>query len=412
MTPWVPVVTSLESDPRLRVVSRAARGVLLHLLLRADALGAIPYVNHHDGPGTIGVIAWAERDGDPGLAVASEVQQLVAVGLLRLDDAARVLTLRVETPRFSEPVAQVQEAGEGEEGAALRAAVNRLAALWSKRKLKTQEERLTWLASPSGQEALARLGLTQEQGASLTSRAGRRGGRFGLDRPAHGDNGLSSHGHNHGDNVVTETVTTTVTTDSLSPAPPLSENTKRNNTDTHAPERARAVTTHGDNQPATTATTHGANSPLCGTEERVGLHPAEVVSTLRARCPSGVLLLGTDSRVLRDLGVVVRELAAREHEPVGLPAYRTLAEWYAAGGLAWRRAPLALRDLCAPGVLSEHVEQALAWDRRGRPRIAPPSTATPARGQRQRPAAPATAEDFARDALEPDPLIAIARGDL
>ena len=170
------------------------------------------------------------------------------------------------------------------------------------------------------------------------------------------------------------------------------------------PSRPVPVSPNGDTH--TARVRDGERAP---TVEHQGLRAEELIAALRSRARGTVLTAGGgDSRVALELQRAVTALAVG---PLGATRgdLDTLADWYAAGALAWRTTrPLSVRDLAAPGVLAEHVEQALAWHRAGRPRIthgAAPSTARPQGASRRVGPAPASSsDDFAAEAGKADPL--------
>ena len=148
-------------------------------------------------------------------------------------------------------------------------------------------------------------------------------------------------------------------------------------------------------------------SPRAGAREALGLTGDDLVTALRARGGGKVLLAGAgDSTVAVALQHAVTALAVGPLR-ADLAALDTLADWYAAGGQAWRAQPLGLRELASkPGQLAEHLETALAWHRSGRPDPATtrnpspapaPTGGRPARPTKLRPAPCSPREAFADD---------------
>lgn len=173
------------------------------------------------------------------------------------------------------------------------------------------------------------------------------------------------------------------------------------------PDPSRPVPVSPDGDTHTARVRDGERAP---TVEHQGLRAEELIAALRSRAKGTVLTAGGgDSRVAVELQRAVTALAVG---PLGATRadLDTLADWYAAGALAWRTTrPLSVRDLAAPGVLAEHVEQALAWHRAGRPSLARGSTHStpPTRPNGTRRVGPAPASstaDFAAEANAPDPL--------
>lgn len=98
-----------------------------------------------------------------------------------------------------------------------------------------------------------------------------------------------------------------------------------------------------------------------------------LVWALRARAAGAPrVLLGAsgDPRVLLALGEALDGLS---RGPLGAATgiHEVLGDWLVAGSQGWREVgrELGVRELCQPGKLAELVEQALAWDAAGRPRI-------------------------------------------
>ena len=96
MTWWVPFPFDFLADPRVKVLSLAARGVLASLIVQARGGDRVPYVNHHDAVGTVAVIALREgAPADAQAAVGAEVDALRRADLLSWDDTARELRLHL-----------------------------------------------------------------------------------------------------------------------------------------------------------------------------------------------------------------------------------------------------------------------------------------------------------------------------
>lgn len=94
---WMPLPYTLgRGDEDVRVISRSAFGVYVQLLLSAHARGTIdhmPFVNHHDGLGTIGVVAMREGDLAGGESVREDVDDLIDAGYVTIDETARAIRL-------------------------------------------------------------------------------------------------------------------------------------------------------------------------------------------------------------------------------------------------------------------------------------------------------------------------------
>lgn len=120
---WVPFPVALLSDPRVRAVSLAARGVLASLVVQAEGGAVLPYVAGHGAEGTVALVALREgAPASPGEAVGSEVWELQKVGLLSWDDEARELRLHLSAEASqrqpSAPRAAPAAGGSAPEGGA------------------------------------------------------------------------------------------------------------------------------------------------------------------------------------------------------------------------------------------------------------------------------------------------------
>mgnify|MGYP007089695860 CR=1 FL=1 len=389
----------LRADARVRVLSRAAFSLLMRLVLEARGDGAVPFINHHDGPASVAAYDLRECDTqDGGRAARAAVQELVDVGLVALDTAARVIRLDLhegllsrEEHRPAEPAAGVAPSGgprrSPPSASPERARTRKLRFQFAHRsgpfrRLAIPEGMTweSWSATPEGVAMLA--------GNDPGTRA---------ERP-------SERGGNEGGTTRNDPGTTPPLT--LSPSENKANN--RNQTDS---ERAR---NEAGTTPGTTPRNEGGTTPerpRLPTEERLGLHPDDLVAALRAHGKASVLVAGAgDSTVATSLLHALTVLAAGP-EAVTRADLDTLARWYAAGAQAWRSQPLGLRELAAkPGMLGEHIEAARAWDRAGRPDPRPTPSApsrtpgapgspgsAPARPTRLRPAPPSPASAFLDD---------------
>lgn len=167
------------------------------------------------------------------------------------------------------------------------------------------------------------------------------------------------------------------------------------------PARPDPVSSNGNIQTSHVCERKGAvPSP---THEAQGLTVDDLLTALRMHAADRVLLAGADdSRVARALRQRLAELACTHSW--GHAELATLAEWYAAGALGWRDAPLGLRELALkPGCLAEHIDAALGWARAGRPTITHRHSETAPLPKSM------TTEDFERDAAAGDPLASRVR---
>lgn len=389
----------LRADARVRVLSRAAFSLLMRLVLEARGDGAVPFINHHDGPASVAAYDLRECDTqDGGRAARAAVQELVDVGLVALDAAARVIRLDLhegllsrEEPRPAKPAAGVAPSG-GPRRSPPSASPERART----RKLRFQ---FTHRTGPFRRLVIPE-GMTWEswsvtpEGAAMVA-----GNDPGTTRERPSERGGNEGGTTRNDPGTTPPLT-------LSPSEKKANN--QNQTDSES-ARNGAGTTQG-----TTPGNEGGTTPerpRLSTEERLGLHPDDLVAALRAHGRGSVLVAGAgDSTVATGLLHALTELAAGP-EAVTRADLDTLARWYAAGAQAWRSQPLGLRELAAkPGMLGEHIEAARAWDRAGRPdpRATPSAPSrtqgapgrpgsAPARPTRLRPAPPSPASAFLDD---------------
>lgn len=102
----------LRADDRLRVLSRAGAAVLFRLVLVSRGDGAVPYLNHHSGIASIAAYDLRESDLDRRDEAADAVAELIDAGVIALDDAARVIRLRLHGGALARDGAPA-EAGEG-----------------------------------------------------------------------------------------------------------------------------------------------------------------------------------------------------------------------------------------------------------------------------------------------------------
>ena len=391
----------LRADARVRVLSRAAFSLLMRLVLEARGDGAVPFINHHDGPASVAAYDLRECDTqDGGRAARAAVQELVDVGLVALDTAARVIRLDLhegllsrEEPRPAEPAAGVAPSGgprRKPSDTAERARARKIRHQFAHRLGPFAAGKVeipagaTWESWSTSPEGVAFLASRNAPGTPPGNAPGTRSGT-GENAPERPRN-----------------------------APPLtlspSENKANNRTDTDS-ERARNA---GENAPGTPPGNAGGTPPerpRLSTAEPLGLHPDDLVAALRAHGRGSILIAGAgDSTVATSLLHALTVLAAGP-EAVTRADLDTLAQWYAAGSQAWRSQPLGLRELASKGgALGEHIEAARAWDRAGRPSLAqtpsdPSRTSgapgrpgsAPARPTKLRPAPPSPASAFLDD---------------
>jgi len=344
----------LRADARVRVLSRAAFSLLMRLVLEARGDGAVPFINHHDGPASVAAYDLRECDTqDGGRAARAAVQELVDVGLVALDTAARVIRLDLhegllsrEEQRPSDLAADVAPRGGP------RRKPSDTAERARDRKVRHQ------FAHRLGPFAAGKVeipdGATWESWSSSPAGVAFLASRNAPGTPPGTRSGTPENAPERPRNAPPLT---------LSPSEKKATNAK----DTES-ERARNA---GGNAPGTPPENAGGTPPerpRLPTVERLGLHPDDLVAALRAHGRGSILVAGAgDSTVATGLLHALTVLAAGP-EAVTRADLDTLAQWYAAGAQAWRSQPLGLRELASkPGALAEHIEAARAWDRAGRP---------------------------------------------
>lgn len=112
----------LRADDRLRVLSREAMAVMFRLVLVARAGCEVPYLNHHTGAQSVAVYDLRESDTTATRdACARAVKELVDVGLVALDDAARVIRLDLHAGVLAREVEVAAGADVAESGGPRRA---------------------------------------------------------------------------------------------------------------------------------------------------------------------------------------------------------------------------------------------------------------------------------------------------
>lgn len=188
MTWWIPFPESFNHDPRVRALSRAARGVLAQLVIAAKGSGAIPYVNHHGAIGTVLLIALCEGDSrDAAEAIGREYQELVDCRLVSADDAGQRLALHfgqtAEAPRAKEqpsdaPAPAPFRRKPSDAGEATRTRRLRYDFTHRSGPCAGLDSAITWeawLATPEGAEVFARrvLGTSPNAGTRSERSAGR-----------------------------------------------------------------------------------------------------------------------------------------------------------------------------------------------------------------------------------------------
>jgi hypothetical protein len=378
MNPWVPLPLAVATAPAYRALSLAAVGALAMLYLAAGG-GAAVDVPDEDAD-RASTVLWGTEG--PGILGALE-----SAGFVTCDGSVwrlrHAVVLRPASATAAAPVAPIEADGD----ASGRIAHKRLAAHWSRRGLRAAEDRAAWHLTEAGGAILAALGLDLATADALAGRAGTRGGRFGLDRPASPvtrdtvRDSVTPRDTDDGVNGVngvtrdTATVSTTVSRPvSPSHSPSEKEGDKEDKDTQNKPSDARASGTATVSRVLSLVPTHGVTGDAvtvsrCPTVETVGYSSAELLADLRTRAPRA-LTLGCDSVTEASVARVMLDLSARGTPEATPEGYRALCDWIAAGGLGWwTRGRPSVAYLAKPGTLATLLGDASAWARAGRPAI-------------------------------------------
>lgn len=376
MNLWVPLPLAVATAPGYRSLSLAAVGALATLYLAA-AGGAVVDVPDDDADRAATVL-WG--DDGPGILGALEAAGYVTCAgpLWRLRHA---VVLRPASGAAEAPAAP-QEA-EGEPSG--RIAHKRLAAHWSRRGLRSAEDRAAWHITDTGGAILAALGLDLATADDLAGRAGTRGGRFGLDRPASVTRdavrdsvtpGDAADGVNGVNGVTRDAATVSPTVSrpvSPSHSPSEKEGEKESKETQNTGSDARAPASATVSRGVTPVPTHGvtgdaATVSRCPTVESTGVDAERALIALRTHAPRA-LSWAHDATTIAAWQKVVRDLDG--HIPtLTLASYELAGEWLAAGGLGWwSQGRPSLAYLLRPGVLARILDDAAEWGRTGRPKI-------------------------------------------
>lgn len=412
MSWWVPFPADFLSDPRVKVLSLAARGVLASLIVQARGEPTIPYVNHHTHTGTVAVIALREgAPADPDAAVGAEVVALEAAGLLSWDDAARTLHLHLTAaapprPRTaaapSAPAPTRTKPSDSRAAASLRAARSYFAR--RQRQWATVPAGVTWeewAASPEGLAWAERSGVE----AATATRCGnapatplRNAPATPLQRPPLPHTPSPQKDQKERGKEKLHTPNTHSATPHATPPVVLPQRPA-------TPPPATPL-----QRPPSVAAAAAPERGVCVSVESTGVDHEHALLALRTRAPKAVSW-SYDSATLAAWQRVVRDLDG--HIPaLTLASYETLGDWLAAGGLGWwSQGRPSLAYLMRPGVLVKLLDDAAEWASAGRPKITHgrqvDGTSARGNGRRLGPAPPATAAEFAADAQLEDPLFAL-----
>lgn len=413
MSWWVPFPADFLSDPRVKVLTLAARGVLASLIVQARGDATLPYVNHHTHTGTVAVIALREgAPADPDAAVGAEVVALEAAGLLSWDDAARTLHLHLTAaapprPRTaaapSAPAPTRTKPSDSRAAASLRAARSYFAR--RQRQWATVPAGVTWeewAASPeglawaerNGVEAATPLAATATRCGNAPATPPRNAPATPLQRPPlphtpSPQKDQKERGKEKLNTPNTHSATPPVVLPQRPATPPLATPLQR---------------------PPSVAAAAAPERGVCVSVESTGVDHEQALLALRTRAPKAVSW-SYDSATLAAWQRVVRDLDG--HIPaLTLASYEALGDWLAACGLGWwSQGRPSLAYLMRPGVLVKLLDDAAEWASAGRPKITHgrqvDGTSARGNGRRLGPAPPATAAEFAADAQLEDPLFAL-----
>lgn len=420
---WVPLPVAVATAPGYRALSLAAVGALAMLYLAAAGRGVVEAPD--DDADRSATVLWGS-DG-PGVLASLEAGGFVACDgpVWRLRHAV-VMGAPSASANASDAPTAAAAAPQGDGPVAGRLVHKRLAAHWSRRGLRSAEDRAAWHLTEAGGAVLSSLGLDLATADDLAGRAGTRGGRFGLDRPARDTATVSpvtsvtprdtADGVN-GVNGVTRDTATVSRPVSPSHSPSEKEGEKESketqNTGSDARASASATVSRGVTPvPTPGVTGDAATVSRCPTVEGTGYTSAELLADLRTRAPKAIST-GCDSVTEACLARVMVDLVGRSTPEATPEGYRTLADWIGAGGFGWwtHSARPSVAYLARPGTLAKALDDAAQWAAAGRPKIVHGQGAAPTTSDRRPPSqtaarglAPvAPPGSYARPARTPDP---------
>lgn len=389
---WYPAPTLVWRDPRCTELTAEAFGILMRLYGRArESLSETLRV-----PGLSPVALVAHVGGVSAEAATEALATLQERGLIDCDGEGVTLTVGWPLPS-ARPQAGARGSDEHGtdtrpsrlENEPVRAMRKRAAALFAHQGLKTQESRLAWIDSAEGAEVLRRRRIDSDTARSVATNEPLRPGHDPRTRrvtsvSGASDTGDTGSGHGVSDPIghgaqqgVSESVGHGSDTDSDTASRARASEEERRGEEkrrehTHIPDTRETDTDtsdtdtkvgHGhDPRPG-----HGVSLPSVEQLGAHGLDADEVVDILRRRA-AGKILLTYDSHTL----VALKKLLGDLHQlgQVSRARVELLADWIGAGGLSWRSSGKpGVLYLCKPGVLAQHLGEALEWEAEGRRRI-------------------------------------------
>lgn len=213
---YATVALSLLYDLRVRGLSWAERGVLLHLYVLAAVAPDRQTVALAGLPGEASVVTWRRALGPEG---ADAVGRLVECGLVAVVPEGLRATLQgavaealQEGRRPVARVADVPEDGAAPPARDISRAEHNLREAFRRHRLTTAEDRRAWLGTEAAQKILARNGLDLGSALDIVARTGVNRGRFGartvITHGNHAGNHAGSHAEHaaaitHGDHART-----------------------------------------------------------------------------------------------------------------------------------------------------------------------------------------------------------------
>ena len=255
---YATVALSLLYDLRVRGLSWAERGVLLHLYVLAAVAPDRQTVALAGLPGEASVVTWRRALGPEG---ADAVGRLVECGLVAVVPEGLRATLQgavaealQEGRRPVARVADVPEDGAAPPARDISRAEHNLREAFRRHRLTTAEDRRAWLGTEAAQKILARNGLDLGSALDIVARTGVNRGRFGARTVITHGNHAGNHAGSHAEHAAA--ITPAIT--HLPPHTPPSEKDKENQRDSargaaithgnHAGSHAEhaAAITHGD----------------------------------------------------------------------------------------------------------------------------------------------------------------------
>ena len=389
---WHPVPTLAWRDPRCTELPAEAFGVLMRLYGRARETASETL----RVPGLSPVALVAHVAGVSGAAATDALGTLQERGLVDSDGEGVILALgwplasaRSQAPaRGPEDLAATSHPSRNENEPA-RATRKRASALFAHQGLRTQEERLAWIASPEGAQVLRRRRIDPDTARSVATNDPLRPGHdprtprvTSVSDPS--DTSDTTLGHAVSDTLghavspgvghdVSEPVGHDLghgsDTASRARASEEKRGEEKRREHTHTPDARVSDTDTSDTSDTSDTDTkvgHGHVVSLSSVEHlgAQGIDADEVVDVLRRRA-GGKVVLTYDTHTLVTLKGILGDL--HRLGQVSRARVELLADWIAAGGLSWRTTGKpGVLYLCKPGILAQHLGEAAEWEADGR----------------------------------------------